>query len=531
MYSQRSDGQDKSVPAYKRSVRAYLLAHDEVASKTDLRAGTDVPAWYIDNIGSTDTFCTSLNQNHDYVASKHIIGRRATHDGFWRPAVNDGVAVFHCNEDTKSTLNHFAFNRPSGLTAAEANDRLDRRCYRALRTLVDQEEMHATELQGTTVYTHRWPSLRDDQLAQRETDQPTDVTTDEPDHDGFLYRDELLAVFLSVAVSKLQSVSPERAAALVLRQFEGDSFDALERRIRRNHSLREALEYTEPEDIPDGTSLWRTFDDLDPDDLRDCLQSMCAELLDDHEHGSEFVVIDGTHIAAWANTRDETENGDVDGASWGYHEGKFYGYKVFLVVDAATELPVAITMETGSRNDSATFGPLIEDFDERYDTDDLQAALADAGFDSNGDREFCQDRLNCPLLTAINPRGSAWLKAIKTQITELFEEHSEEIDTPYDALELLPQQQLSAYGVEVGTVEETYIFQAIKERMHRHLRAGVERVFSRMKSFSGLDRVRARKEDNVETHVVLSAVALVAASLTAKRNGKARLIRSPSRLI
>lgn len=24
------------------------------------------------------------------------------------------------------------------------------------------------------------------------------------------------------------------------------------------------------------------------------------------------------------------------------------------------------------------------------------------------------------------------------------------------------------YGVEVGSVEETYIFQAIKERMHRH---------------------------------------------------------------
>jgi hypothetical protein len=53
--------------------------------------------------------------------------------------------------------------------------------------------------------------------------------------------------------------------------------------------------------------------------------------------------------------------------------------------------------------------------------------------------------------------------------------------------------------VEVGSVEETYIFQAIKERMHRHLRAGVERVFSRLKSFTGLDRVRARKENNVET--------------------------------
>jgi hypothetical protein len=54
---------------------------------------------------------------------------------------------------------------------------------------------------------------------------------------------------------------------------------------------------------PDGTSLWRAFDDLQPEELRDCLQSMCGELLADHEHAGEFVVIDGTYIAAWANTR------------------------------------------------------------------------------------------------------------------------------------------------------------------------------------------------------------------------------------
>jgi len=64
---------------------------------------------------------------------------------------------------------------------------------------------------------------------------------------------------------------------------------------------------------------------------------------------------------------------------------------VFIVVDAATELPVAITMETGSRNDSVAFKPLIEDFEDRYDTADLQAALADAGFDSQGNRDFCQE--------------------------------------------------------------------------------------------------------------------------------------------
>ena len=531
MSSTQSDTSENTTISHKTAVREYLRSHGEVASKEEILAGTDVPAWYINQIAAEDAFYTSLNYNGNYVASKHVVGHRSTHDHFWRPEVDDGVAVFHRKETTKATLKHLAFRRQSGLTPAEAHDLLHRQCYRPLRKLAENDEISATDWNNTTVYTHSWPSRRDDQLSQRETDQPTDVTPDDEDADSYLYRDELVATFLSVAMSQIQSIQPERAAALVLRQFEGDSFDALERRLRRNHSFREALDYVEPEDVPDGTSLWRAFDDLQPDELRDCLQSMCSELLTDHDHAGEFVVIDGTHIAAWANTREEIENGDVEGASWGQHEGKFYGYKVFLVVDAASELPVAITMETGKRNDTAAFEPLVEEFDERYDTDDLQAALADAGFDSQGNREFCQEQLDCPLLTAINPRRSSSLKQIRDDIKQLFKKREDEFDSPYEALEELPQQLLSDYGVEVGSVEETYIFQAIKERMHRHLRAGVERVFSRLKSFTGLDRVRARKEDNVETHAVLSAVALVAASLTAVREGKPGLIRSPSRLI
>jgi IS5 family transposase len=531
MSKTRSDDQNNTSVAYKRTVRGYLRAHGEVASKDELRAGTSVPAWYIDQIATQDAFYTSLNHDGKYVASKHIVGRRSTHDWFWRPEVDDGIAVFHREETTKATLKYLAFRRPSGLTAPEANDLLGRRCYRPLQQLAENGEIHAVDWDNTTLYTHSWPSLRDDQLSQRQTDQPTDVTPDDPESDEYLYRDELIATFLSVAAAEIQSIEPERAAALVLRQFEGDSFDALERRLRRNHSFRDVLEYVEPEDVPDGTSLWRAYDDLQPEELRDCLKSMCSEVLADHDHAGEYAIIDGTHIAAWANTREEIENGDVEGASWGTHEGKFYGYKVYLVVDAASELPVAITMETGKRNDCAAFEPLIEEFDEQYDTEELQAVLADAGFDSQDNREFCQEALECPLLSGINPRRSSTLKKLKDDIKETFEEHEGEFDSPYEVLEELDQQLLSDYGVEAGSVEETYIFQAIKERMHRHLRAGVERVYSRLKSFTGLDRVRARKKNNVETHVVLSAVALVAASLTATRQDKPGLIRSPSRLI
>ncbi len=81
--------------------------------------------------------------------------------------------------------------------------------------------------------------------------------------------------------------------------FEGDSFDALKRRLRRYHSFRETLDYVEPEDVLDGISIWHAFYELSPNKLRNCLPSMCSELLTDHEHGYEFVVIDGNYIAAW----------------------------------------------------------------------------------------------------------------------------------------------------------------------------------------------------------------------------------------
>lgn len=155
MSTTRSDTGKNTAETHEATVRRYLRAHEEVASKDELIAGTDVPAWYIDQIATTDAFYTSLNHNLKYVASKYVVGHRSTHDGFWRPEVDDGLAVFHRNEDTKPTLKHLAFKRPSGLTPPEANDLLGRRCYRPLRQLAEQGEVHAVDWHETTVYTHR----------------------------------------------------------------------------------------------------------------------------------------------------------------------------------------------------------------------------------------------------------------------------------------------------------------------------------------------------------------------------------------
>ncbi len=174
--------------------------------------------------------------------------------------MDDGVAVFH-RKDTKSTLKHLAFRRPSGLTPAEAHDLLGRRCYRPLQ-LAEQQEIHAVDWQNTTLYLHSWPSRRDDQLSQHQTDQPTDVTPEEPAKTATSTETNFSLPSSQSLSHRFSRSLPNEQLHFVLRQFEGDSFDALERRIRRNHSFRDALGYVEPEDVPDGTSLWRAFDDL-----------------------------------------------------------------------------------------------------------------------------------------------------------------------------------------------------------------------------------------------------------------------------
>jgi signal transduction histidine kinase len=112
--------------------------------------------------------------------------------------------------------------------------------------------------------------------------------------------------------------------------------------------------------------------------------------------------------------------------------------------------------------------------------------FGDAEYDTDDARESAEEILEAALSTGINPRRSDALKALKEDIKEVFEKYGDEIETPYDALERLNQTLLSDFGIEVGNVEESYIYRAIKERMNRHLWASVKRVIGRLKEFTDI---------------------------------------------
>ena len=74
MATVRSDTASNEQQSDKTTVREFPRKNGEVASKDEIRTDTDVPAWYIDHIASTDEFYTSINHNGAYVASKYIVG-------------------------------------------------------------------------------------------------------------------------------------------------------------------------------------------------------------------------------------------------------------------------------------------------------------------------------------------------------------------------------------------------------------------------------------------------------------------------
>jgi hypothetical protein len=166
--------------------------------------------------------------------------------------------------------------------------------------------------------------------------------------------------------------------------------------------------------------------------------------------------------------------------------------------------------------------PLVKDFKEKYDAKEVLALFADGAYDDKDLRRCVEEELGCHLFAAINPRRSNILKHVKESVRDLFKQHGEKIETVQDALRLLPQKLLTDFGAVLGSEEEGRLVLAIKERMNRHLRVAVERVFSRLKQFTGIERPRTRVAERVRRHVLWRLIGMVLLALTAHRVGKRR---------
>jgi len=212
----------------------------------------------------------------------------------------------------------------------------------------------------------------------------------------------------------------------------------------------------------------------------------------------DHVVVDASLFQAYSNPRKADGSGtpsDPD-ATWAKETstGRWvYGYKLHVVSCADSELPIAVTVTTGKRNDGPLFPQLLRKA-SRFPIP-IRVVGADGNYHS------AENHLEAHGLGA------------STVIPLPKRRHR----APRTLAQRLRLHPIIKRGSE--------LYQRLRRR-----RQSIERVFSRLKSHFNLDNLRVRGLVRVKPHVLLSLTSMLVYALTAAKRGFESLVRSPTRL-
>ncbi len=111
------------------------------------------------------------------------------------------------------------------------------------------------------------------------------------------------------------------------------------------------------------------------------------------------IAIDSSHILAYSNPK---KHSDPD-ARWGCKREDYYffGYKIHLVVDAETQLPIEVEVTPGNEADGPKAKPLIEKTKELVSP---EIAAMDSAYDSHDNYKTCVESNIIPAID-LNQRG------------------------------------------------------------------------------------------------------------------------------
>ncbi len=267
--------------------------------------------------------------------------------------------------------------------------------------------------------------------------------------------------------------------------------------------------------------------------LDGCIARVVAELKQRNPDIGKDVAIDASDMPAYANgqrfvskggrERSDDEFSDPD-ASWGHRSavstrkgGGFYGYRLHLAVDAATDLPLAWTVETARDHETLSVAPLLDRLHALGIAP--ETAALDKGYDNSRVYGDCAARDIVPVIplrqTPDVKRGAdkppccehgKWRfagadygrKATKWRCPT-GECKPASVWIRADRLHpLIPRETLRWKGLYRG-------------------RASVERGFARLKENLGLAPLRVRRIERVRLHANLTILSQLASALSRER--------------
>ena len=94
-------------------------------------------------------------------------------------------------------------------------------------------------------------------------------------------------------------------------------------------------------------------------------------------------------------------------AQWGHKtkEYAFFGYKVHLIVDAKSQLPLEVLVTPGNDNDSPYANPLLKRAMEKHPDNPIASNAADSGYDAYENYRFAIEEMGVAPIIALNRRN------------------------------------------------------------------------------------------------------------------------------
>ena len=128
--------------------------------------------------------------------------------------------------------------------------------------------------------------------------------------------------------------------------------------------------------------------------------------------------IDSTHIWAYSHRFgkktcsckgkcDCPRSYSDDDAQWGAKSKDylFFGYKVHLIVDAKSQLPLEVKVTPANEGDSPQAKPLLKGAKEKHPENPIDTSSMDSAYDSHENYRFAIEEAKVAPIIALNPRG------------------------------------------------------------------------------------------------------------------------------